>query len=671
VFECDFGTVAEWEPGVETTCDGLDNDCDFAVDEAFGQTSCGIGECETITKNCVAGKLVECVPKEPVAEICDGLDNDCDGAADEEMAPITCGKGVCAVTMSGCVDGKLPKCVPLDIGSDELLDNLDNDCDGKIDEVVSGECETCDQNFNCISVNECLDVLADDPVAMACGAFHKCPFLNLSTGACELVSSGSPTCAPHGPKCVCQKQGGWSCEDEPACPADEYCLAGECYSCLPDSWLCDGPEGGGLWCDIEGTETYAKACSPDATCRRGICLVEPVFAVSGGPLQLADTDRVLQDVTSWSPEGFAVAYRVPLTNPLSLASSRARHFGPDGIEKVQPLTFAASSPGYYPLRFSSCEGETVGGLITWIGLIPGPSKHLTYRLPIPWNFLTARNLDTGFPVGAAVTAPDTAPSSDGKAFLVWNDFGGSGTGPVDILVKQLADSYSGNEPGLPSSNKIATTTLPETSVSASTMLGGGLGICTADDGGLVTVLVAVGGSFGPHPILDGKTHVLGLEPCEATALPTGENHLLVSAWVVGEDDGGPLPILIALELGEAGNEILWKTVVGPPSGGAGEQRAPVDVVATEDWVAAVWEDFPAAEGGGSNVFLSYLDMDGVMQQESIVLSVMPGRRNRVPRIAAMAGNQVVVTWLTNDPDWPDESLWWVVGRVVKLGQADL
>ena len=57
-----------------------------------------------------------CTPGTPGAEVCDGLDNDCDGAVDNEAEqPTSCGLGECGSTgVIACVGGvpQMDTCVP-------------------------------------------------------------------------------------------------------------------------------------------------------------------------------------------------------------------------------------------------------------------------------------------------------------------------------------------------------------------------------------------------------------------------------------------------------------------------------------------------------------------------------------------------------------------------------
>ena len=82
-------------PGVEETCNNLDDDCDGDVDERVRPT-CGEGWCRRESPGC---DLQYCMPGEAVKEKCNFLDDDCDGEVDEDadMCPKgqTCAAGTC------------------------------------------------------------------------------------------------------------------------------------------------------------------------------------------------------------------------------------------------------------------------------------------------------------------------------------------------------------------------------------------------------------------------------------------------------------------------------------------------------------------------------------------------------------------------------------------------
>ncbi|MFT7623033.1 MAG: hypothetical protein ACI9WU_002210, partial [Myxococcota bacterium] len=133
-------------------CNGVDDDCDGVVDEnpSDGQAcTAQLGVCADSQRACVAGAYQACGASdfgtgfEVNEQTCDGADNDCDGATDEALTPPQCPKqlGLCAGSTSVC-DGAAGWTVcqgtdgyGLDFQEvEDRCDGLDNDCDGLVDE---------------------------------------------------------------------------------------------------------------------------------------------------------------------------------------------------------------------------------------------------------------------------------------------------------------------------------------------------------------------------------------------------------------------------------------------------------------------------------------------------------------------------------------------------------
>ncbi len=147
---CTAGTPA----ATDDNCNGIDDNCNGQTDEGYVShaTSCGVGACaRTGTTSCENGKVVDtCMPGSPTGNdtTCDGIDNNCNGQTDENYVgvPTSCGVGACAATgTTSCENGKVvDTCMPgSPTGNDTTCDGIDNNCNGQTDENYVSQQTSC------------------------------------------------------------------------------------------------------------------------------------------------------------------------------------------------------------------------------------------------------------------------------------------------------------------------------------------------------------------------------------------------------------------------------------------------------------------------------------------------------------------------------------------------
>lgn len=150
---------AEAGPPRPERCNGIDDDCDAAVDETLGigdVCEVGVGACRAIG-GLVCGEagnvICSAVPGAPEDERCNARDDDCDGSVDEELGlgdPCDVGLGACRMqgTLTCRQETVVCSAAP-DQPQAEQCNAVDDDCDGQIDEEVDvstlEHCGGCDQ----------------------------------------------------------------------------------------------------------------------------------------------------------------------------------------------------------------------------------------------------------------------------------------------------------------------------------------------------------------------------------------------------------------------------------------------------------------------------------------------------------------------------------------------
>ena len=235
-------------------CNGIDDDCDGIIDDtpvdAGGTCTTPpgapvAGECEAGTLRCVNGALQCQGYVGPNPEICDGLDNDCNGIIDDNPSDVgeQCGTdvGECTFGTTICVGGQ-PVCNGGVQKAPEVCNNLDDDCDGLVDEPLLNDRPT---------VNGCWN---DPDGTGSCS--HGGLFWDPPPGA-TCNGAGSLTSPCRAGTLVCQT-GAWVCLGDTG-PEPEEC-DGRDEDC--DGVADDGVPAAGAVCGTPPQIAQVGICTP-------------------------------------------------------------------------------------------------------------------------------------------------------------------------------------------------------------------------------------------------------------------------------------------------------------------------------------------------------------------------------------------------------------------------
>jgi len=176
-----WGTCKGQVVPADEVCDdaGLDESCNGTKNEGCActtgsQQNCyggspgteEVGPCKGGVQSCIDGVWSECIGQQiDKKELCDGIDNDCNDVLDDVAGLggvcMTGQPGICSPGTLACKPGMSElSCPPNEEPATEICDNLDNDCNGMVDESFPGADSPCPAsvgNVTCSGTFACVN----------------------------------------------------------------------------------------------------------------------------------------------------------------------------------------------------------------------------------------------------------------------------------------------------------------------------------------------------------------------------------------------------------------------------------------------------------------------------------------------------------------------------------